>query len=400
MEVKDFPLIEYVLSFFPDNMLDNSILIGCQHLLPSVQLLLNALFKKGLPSQNVALIGKCYSSSIDTIKTLQGNGVFIDPLSLSFDSHKSYKSEFYSFIKRFLTSRIKNKNFSNYENVIILDDGGDLHLLTNKLLHDFTNLIGVEQTSRGIQQLRKIDLPYPIVNVARSKIKLIYESPMVAEAVVKELKNHLLQTNINPNHILVIGKGSIGQAVTKQLKKDLYQVTAFDFLASKSDVSRSGLKKLANHIDLIIGCTGTNILPLIKKYGLLKKGLVLASASSSDLEFDAPYFRLQCTKTNDCHTNINADGIHLLNCGFPINFYGGNKDQVSLTKFQLTTALLLAGVLQELPSKNKNKLIDLDDNLQACIIKKFTEGSQSENAEYNKVSNNIEPLTNEVRTFI
>ena len=98
--------------------------------------------------------------------------------------------------------------------------------------------------------------------------------------------------------------------------------------------------------------------------------MVLASASSSDREFQAVSLRKLLPKFNNCHTNVVVRNIILLNCGFPINFDGG-RISVEMEKIQLTRGLILGAIYLSIVSNYKKGIIELDNKFQDVIIKLF-----------------------------
>ena len=220
-------------------------------------------------------------------------------------------------------------------------------------MHHFSlPIAGVEQTTSGYKLIGTLDIKFPVVNVARSIVKLEYEAPMVAKVAMQRILEKLRTLEIQLKNILIIGNGNIGSAF-KPFFEGNYDLYYFDI--ADSPVYR--LDPLLSEADLILGCTGTTSVPVVKHH-LLKKGSVLASISSSDREFDSVFIRKKIPAYNRCHTDIKGD-IMLLNSGFPVNFNGG-KNSVKPEKIQLIRALLTLGVLQASQISESQGLIDLD----------------------------------------
>jgi S-adenosylhomocysteine hydrolase len=361
-------VMKAVESLYPNNILKETILIACQHILPALESMLIMLFKKGLLPHNVFIMGKCYSTSNVTLKNLQSFGINIFQESNEFNSHRSYHRDFEKNTKLFLKKIIKSVDLNKYKQIIILDDGGDLILEMNAMVGEFAKVFGVEQTARGYAKLKNYNLNYPIVNVAKSHTKSVHESPLVGEAIVKKLAVQLTQTGREPKSALIVGNGNIGKAVSEALPKHC-KVTMFDMVRDKSDCDESDLVKLIESVDILFGCTGQNILPLLERIQALDKKIILASCSSSDIEFGYETLRLKAPETVNCHNALKIENMYLLNCGFPINFNGGNEDSIPLEKFQITKALLMAGILQGLKIMEKiTGLVDLENNMQNLVL--------------------------------
>ena len=236
-----------------------------------------------------------------------------------------------------------------------------MHSLVQEELDDFSNIFGVEQTSSGIETIKYINLQYPIINVARSRAKLNIESPFIAEAVIDRLRTYLKKNS----EILILGNGAIGNSIYETLKKD-YSLARYDTVKGKSDLAN--LSELEKY-DLVIGCTGkTSIFQDMFKY--LKKGVILASASSSDVEFSGTHLRRLVPRNEDPHKEVIVNNIRLLNSGFPINF-DGSLHSVPPEKIQFTRALLFSAICEAEKIKNKKGIVELSQKVQDKLISEY-----------------------------
>jgi S-adenosylhomocysteine hydrolase len=361
--IKKMPLLEYVKSFHSSVSLSNVLLIGCQHILETTHTMLRSLYDFGLNPKNIFLVGKCYSSNRSVWQEMHRDGIQVSFLSFSFESHLTFDDQFYSILDQFLKDILYKVDLSKFHRIILIDDGGQFLTISMKIFKNHKNIIGIEQTTSGYEKIKFSPLPFPVVNVARSQVKLIYESPMIADTVIKKILKRMTVLKGNLKQILVMGAGAIGSSIYTVLKND-YRVQVYD--------KKEGIN-LENHLqaaDMIIGCTGEISIPF-SKYKYIKKGCVLVSASSSDREFDAVHIRRKCKNIKSCHTDIEGERLILLNCGFPINF-DGDKNSVAPEKIQLTRALLLAAILQayEMPN-NSLGIVPLDIDMQREIISKY-----------------------------
>jgi len=237
----------------------------------------------------------------------------------------------------------------------------------NDFFKNYDNFAGVEQTTSGFERLKVSKLSFPVFNIARSKAKLEYESPMIAGLIVNKINGYVKNNNLKNPKILVIGQGYIGKAIKELLKKK-FIVNGCDKLSNKCDFA-GNYKSRLDEFDIIVGAVGKSIISA-DDFGKLKAGVILISASSSDREFSAVYLRRLEPKTKDCHQDFAVNNIILLNGGFPINF-DGEEHSLRPEKIQLTRALLLAGVYEATKTKNKKGLKKLNDNIQEKIIGKF-----------------------------
>jgi S-adenosylhomocysteine hydrolase len=355
---RKLPLLEVVSGIYKDTDLREVILIACQHLLGTTVDLFDSLIEKGLKPENVYIIGKCYSTDRRVVDVLRARGMFVSPDSESFNSSISFDEQFQSYIDFFI--RNIKIDFAQCEKIIVLDDGGHLLLYLNDFLKNSNKIVGIEQTSSGYNRLHKIDLKFPVINVARSQVKLEVESPIIAQALFNKLESYIQLSKVGKTDILVVGLGYIGSFLLKLLK-ETYLVTGIDSIELHTDISK---------YNFIIGATGECIIHP-GDFSRLNKKVFLASVSSSDREFSASYLRTLAPQSTDCHKDVVVNGITLLNGGFPINFDQSESEcGLAPDKIQLTRALLFAGVCQSL-TETGNGFKDLDKFIQDKLVSEF-----------------------------
>ncbi len=278
--------------------------------------------------------------------------------------------DFENSLEKFLNDLKKEVDFRKFEKIIVLDDGGHLIEKTQKTIKTDVPIIGVEQTSSGYNRLKSKNISFPIVNMARSWIKLKHESPIITRLAYKKIINKILKLKRRIKNVLIVGNGVIGKHICLDLENNRkFNVSKYDI----NQKNKSDFLKLETHLsnfDLIIGCSGVTSLPY-SKFRFLKKNAILVSLSSSDREFDAANFRKFGSKAINCHTTIKKDDIHLVNCGFPINF-DKDFDRIDTDDFQLTRSIVLASVCQAQALTPTNKgWLKLDTNLQNAILKQW-----------------------------
>ena len=338
-----------------EQSLEDTVLIGCQHFLEGQYLLIENLLENGLKPENTYLIGKSYSYNQSIRNDFANKGINV--YDYTFDSHKEFDEQFSTNLNTFLT-QIKQSNITDNKRVVLLDDGGSLISAANKF--DFSNTTAVEQTSSGYSRI-KSEIYFPIVNVARSKTKLTYETPHVIECFFNNLNPYLNEKKIQPENCLVIGGGTIGEEVKKQapFKTDIY-----DTNNEKSYFKNKQLKDILPDYDMIIGATGNKSIPK-ELHKNIKKDAILVSISSSDREFDAVHLRKKTSVSNNPHQHYYENGIHLLNSGFPMTFTG-SRVAAPTEKIIMTQALMLSGLYESLKYEN-NEMYGLSDSIQKII---------------------------------
>lgn len=246
-----------------------------------------------------------------------------------------------------IISECKSKSASN--EFIVIEDGGYLvPFLHKNYSQDDNACIGaVEQTTKGLRKDQNIQgklggkLFFPVIDVAKSKFKDAYESPLVGISVVHNIQKLLTDYNFSGKHALVIGCGAVGRQVAHTLRNWGMSVMVYDTekepIASAKvrgfDVLKSLTSPRVKNADLIIGTVGkTTINQDIFEH--MKNGAILISASSDQIEIDINALDEICD-TNQYTEGLGTkykrdlgggafDTYTLLADGYPINFYFGS----------------------------------------------------------------------------
>ncbi len=357
------PLFEHLKKIGASTSLEGVRIIGCQHLMESTLRMFEFLQDCGLDLKNVSLLGKCYSTNPQVVEEMEEAGIEVSPWSTFFDSHSDFDSSYKKIVKHFFERSFAKQDWGSFKKIVLLDDGGYLVESACDVLHSFDHVSAVEQTSSGYELLKDRKLFCPVYNVARSPAKLLYESPMIADSLYRQMRIRMNRANLQPKRILIIGAGAIGKAMAEALEKD-FPTDLFDIKEAKTS-----LESLLHDYDMLIGCTGKTSLP-VDNHKYLKKGTILISASSSDREFDAVHLRKKIDQNIRCHEDLHIEGIHLLNAGFPLNFFG-ERNNMPLTSIQLTLSLLAAGIFEGCSDQdNSPGLRPLNPIVESAIISK------------------------------
>lgn len=370
---RNLPLLKKEKRFFAKLNLSKILLISVQHLCSTTYSLFNALFDLQLHPQNLFVLGKCYSTDPKVYSRLQTDLVNVSSSSLHFKSHIPYDLDFEKSCDELLQQVISSRNLDDFEKIIILDDGGHLIERAHLMMPNHLNIIGIEQTSSGYNRLKNEAIFFPIINLARSWLKLNYESPIIVKLAQRKLLSKLLLIANHSKKILLIGYGALGEQTYQSLRNN-FEVTSFDLDQEKSMIKIADFKNRLNEFDVIIGCTGTTSLKL-EDFKFLKKPVVLASISSSDREFEAVEFRKLQNQFRNCHTDITNEEITLLNSGFPITF-DDDYDGIDTDDFQLTRALIFTSICQAFLTKSQLKgFVEIQNEHQNRILKNFEENN-------------------------
>ncbi|MBX9744387.1 MAG: hypothetical protein K2X08_04155 [Chlamydiales bacterium] len=298
-------------------------------------------------------------------------GIDVSPGSFSYSSHRAYDELFANEVENFISSRIETIIEGEFECLIVLDDGGKCINYLNKANTISVPVIAIEQTSAGYEAIKSQILQFPVINVARSPVKLILESPMIAQAAAERLYTSLSQKGLCFNEALIIGGGAIGQALKNRLSADI-KIVIYDQNISLNESGEPDLSKLLKKFHLIIGCTGKTSIPHEMHCNFLP-GSVLVSVSSSDREFDAHYLRKKLPESDFWHQDLTVNEILLVNSGFPVNF-DGERENIEPELIQLTIALIAGAIIQarKFSEQLSSGIINLDASIEKQIHDEFT----------------------------
>ena len=106
------PLIDYASSFFEEGELSDCYVIGVQHLLVTTHSMFKVLAQRGLKAENVAILGKCYSTDPEVFHAMRSEGFDICDNSLEYNSHEPFDLQFKRQVHYFLSQRRDKINSS------------------------------------------------------------------------------------------------------------------------------------------------------------------------------------------------------------------------------------------------------------------------------------------------
>jgi S-adenosylhomocysteine hydrolase len=257
-----------------------------------------------------------------------------------------------------------------------------------------SKLIGiVEQTQKGANIDKEItNLSAPVLNVAESTFKKMYESPEIGRVTVQNIGKFTPNTKLSGQHAVIFGFGSVGQEVafhlTNFFNMTVSVVDRDDFAVLRARHKKSIVSEAAktfkdldfgNRAVLAVGTTGGKS-PSITEEVLksLPNGAIVVSTSSDREEIDmvglermsaGRHRRIELGK--DEYLIDAPDGrtksIILLAEGYPINFYA-TESLPNDTIDPIMTLLLLAGVELAI---NRDK--PLEANLNAKAVDRITD---------------------------
>jgi S-adenosylhomocysteine hydrolase len=372
------------------SVLAETVFVCVQHILSTTGSLFQSLIKLGAEPSNIFILGKCYSTSSDVLQEMLKLGINVSggatPLR-----HGTFALTIEEEVHKLWDEVYRLKQDSSSKKMIVIDDGGRcLNSLPYKFRKENWQVVGIEQTTSGLNLKPKRLFEFPLIEVASSTAKLQVESPMVAEAVSKHICH--AAASINATSYGIVGYGNIGRAVSTALYQQGYKVSVFDKSdkatsnAPKHISKKESIRSLIDAAQFVLGCTGKDILPepddTLRNMSGQK---IFASCSSGDYEFEQLllYEQLFIDSHADVRSKVvdtlqdtelkysrgnRPPRIKILRGGFPVNFDGSPESAPSVD-IQLTRGLLLGAVIQAtlyfedldshtIPNQSNHKMLD------------------------------------------
>ncbi len=353
----DLPVVNEVGEKYAGCLNNNFACVVIVHLLRDSILFLNSLLSLGFEKSDLFIIGIPYSSKGDVVEHLKELGFNIYSTNKEF-----YLTTFNGLVKNTLETACEY--CVNYKKkLLIIEDGG----YAVPLLHEeeFQDRIGlcvgaVEQTANGIWADEEIaeagKLSFPVMDVARSRIKDERESPLVGKAVFQNI-NRLLEgygVSISSQKVGQIGFGNIGKRLAQQIKTDGAEIVVYDHRGENLENARKkgfevvdNLQSLFSNKTMIIGCTGQEIVGLDQLRNL-DRNVFFVNATSKLRELKYKEFldvtqRIKHVRGSGTEYRLKGGKritIRLLADGFPINFYDA-AESIPDQEIQFIPALML-----------------------------------------------------------
>lgn len=336
-------LIQETFDLFNKNNtpdLSKTYVYACQHVLRPREKMLPLLVKFGIPKNNIFILGKAYSTNNKLLRELRKAGFNVN--QPPFDSKRTFDEQHHQHCVQLFEDF--QKNVSSGSRVIVLDDGAALLSVFNQnfaKIDKKIEVMGIEQTSSGFRKLENKKLRFPIINVARSPVKLDEESPAIAATCLEKMSVYFPQKNITDKRYFVVGLGPIGQAFVKELQSRGEDVVGYDINSGDNNLTE---KIESTKSNIVIGATGSASVSRsdIEYINSLGYPIYLVSASSSDREFPASFYRKN--QAQNTHTEIKYGNVIFVNGGFPINFEINQREE-GIEWIEQTICLILGSIL-------------------------------------------------------
>lgn len=372
------PLLQYYCNEFSDNKPFNGhVFLIILHLLNDFLSLMDALEAGGMDTRSTYIVGIPYSWKHRVIVNLMHRGY------KNIKTPTDYPFPFLNNVKEYLSQALKKCEIED-KKLIILEDGGYAIPLLYKEFQNKVGLCvgGVEQTMNGIWQyqgIHKHKIKLPTINVAECELKKKIESPLIGDAVVKNIDRLLNKRGLSiiSKEVLLVGYGSTGEYIAQSLKNNNAKVTVYDKdVQRRKRCIRKGyrtgnkLTELVRGKSIIIGATGKNSM-FIKDILNFEHNTILVNASSKKLEFDQDHLRKATRKKSVAkgygthHTLINSRTVTMLANGFPVNFF--DSESVADQLIQFIVGLLLVACKYLMKKTHKPGFVKVPKNLQKEI---------------------------------
>lgn len=367
-------LVDFVVDkYIEQQPLKNTTALFFQHQLANQVTMVKALIKLGLSPDRIKWIDIPYTSNFKTREEL----IELKLKDFVISDNYSLLMPYASYQKNRAINAYKDILESNYEHLLVLDDGAYFLEAASYFKSRPARCVIVEQTSRGIKKLEKnkamkhVLKDIPLIDVARTPLKKELESPFIGMSVCAALDHHItpyLKKSKNKLRCLVLGYGNIGQAVVNFLRsvEGVANDHIYIYDTDKKKTKDVPTNRKWNHsceetFDLVVGCSGNTSFDF-GDYVLLNDNAILVSASSGAIEFNRRNI-LEQAQLNDLddvwldkskidhnlhnHIPIHFPGrtVTLLNGGCPINFDGRMTVSKS-SHIQVTMALMVEAAVQ------------------------------------------------------
>lgn len=361
--LNNLPVIQKMSStmkrLIPSN--ENIILVANQHLTCPTEAFYCHILEV-YPKITLIITGKFYSTNDGVRYRLEQLGRQTGRIKVFPDARPKVPGEYsqlaITHAKRFwefvyLNIQNQEKRGEPVKKIITWDDNGHLlFTLPNEILYGKKyELAGIAHTRGGLYPKAITAMPFPIILLASSALKIFIEPIFIAEAAINRIEivlKSIASQNVNKQKPVIglIGNGTIGNEILRFLILNQYKVVVYDnnpeaFVEFKDKVN-DGFFRVGNCLevlytcDVVLGCTGTDV---SKGFDInsLTRDLELFSVSSLTVEYETLLnevaqkgIRTKTPMDNVCFTNSAGFKLTIHQGSTPINFY--NSEFSVITK--------------------------------------------------------------------
>lgn len=323
-----------------------------------------SLASKGAEKLSVIAVAHIIPSSEPYIVSLQKNfnlvGIIPKPKSINPASLKRLEAANVPILKQFTRETIINDPkplitlLRGNKSICLIDIGGYFCAAAPSLKASLgDDILGIiEDTENGHQRYAKhVTGTMPIMSVARSELKR-FEDQLVGHGIAHATETVLRDTNqlITYKRCGIIGYGKIGRGIAEYLQQRnirpiVCEINPIQSVQAACDGARVvSMEELIRESDVLFCATGARALDIVKMRDL-KKGAFLASATSSDDEFNMQFvddeYEKESVAPHITRYKKRGHEFYLINDGNAVNFlYAGAVDTyISLVQGEIIYGL-------------------------------------------------------------
>ena len=245
---------------------------------------------------------------------------------------------------------------------LIVDDGGYVLPRLHASFEPFLSLFKgtVEQTKSGIWKLRPFESEHriPVFSVAESELKATVEAQGVAQAALTSLRRLLPAEKFDGRRAVVVGFGTIGEALAELLRRQNVHVQIADSSSSKLVAARERGFQVSEDLPGLLGEVQPRYVFSCAEPGAIgvaaleriEQDCVLVSLTSRDAAFDKEALEELCESSSYGSVGTlyiprkdPSRRILLVADGFPVNFHFA--ESMPNQQSDLVMASLLAGAI-------------------------------------------------------
>lgn len=386
---------------------EGAMVLACQHALTTQVDMFDALIAHGAEPSSIYVSSPPYSEDASVMDALATRGIRVQKNSFSDIAEQPSAYRLGEFERarnaalETLVDRFAKQARVTSGPILVLDDGGlllrALHRKHPDLLH---RVRAVEQTTRGLTELSRIDVKCPVKNVAASLGKE-EEAPFIAESVLSSLVELFAEASIKSFidlPITLVGYGTVGSALAALCKSLGCRVTIVDKdetrrkqAAEQGFVTADTVQEGAKNARILLGATGHRSISR-DELRHLPDGCLVASGSSAEIEIDTAFlaredaqlsrrvagdaffeeYGLQVRPVDGVQTYFLGDRrILLARGGRPVNFNRG-PERIRPEKIQQTMALMFRGAV-EVMGLSSPGVVDLEREPQERMLARLRE---------------------------
>lgn len=312
------------------NSLEGVAIIWRDHFLEENVGLLNTFVNMGIKPDDILAIDKGDSTKhrFEIAETFKKMGFHVDVLDNTAVANDILLEQGKIIINEFIEKR-KNKK------IVILDDGAIVSKIITK--HNYENIKAfVELTVTGLKRINEIDkseLPYPVLNVAKSKLKRFITYKEIANTIFTRTIELLGGEKLVGRIVIQLGYGDLGEVLADRYSQFGARVIIIEpdvikciIAAEKGYETYRSLEEAIKYIKpfIIVGASGYKSISK-EVINQLEDGTFITSGATADLNVFKEYEKKGCKykfiPKYGTQYEINGKKITVLGNGRSVNLF-------------------------------------------------------------------------------